>query len=130
MTLLWSLEYQWSLSDKIHRFVSVLHNVLSEFKPTISKNVSDVKLFLWTRKSPLKYFVLSPWDVAGLSISNYNRNKPTKILIHGFSDHGLTSWVKKFKKKYLDLDDMNVISVEWKELARSPWYTSAAKNSR
>ena len=33
-------------------------------------------------------------------------------------------------KKYLERYDANVISVDWEPLARSPWYTSAAKNSR
>jgi hypothetical protein len=35
-----------------------------------------------------------------------------------------------FLKKYLERYDANVISVDWEPLARSPWYTSAAKNSR
>ena len=51
-------------------------------------------------------------------MSTYNRSNPTKILIHGFSDKGLTSWVKTFKKKYLERYDANVISVDWEPLAR------------
>ena len=39
-----------------------------------------------------------PIPIQSLSISNYNRSNPTKVLIHGFSDKGLTSWVKNFKK--------------------------------
>jgi len=126
-------EYQLAVVPKIGKFVSVLQAVLSEFQPTISKNVSDIKLILWTRKSPLQYHTLTlgdPIPIQSLSISNYNRSNPTKVLIHGFSDKGLTSWVKTFKKKYLERYDANVISVDWEPLARSPWYTSAAKNSR
>merc|ERR1711962_610782 len=124
-------EYQLAVVPKVSKFVSVLQDVLSEFQPTISKNVSDVRLILWTRKSPLKYDTLTLGDpLQTISMSSYNRSNPTKILIHGFSDKGLTSWVKTFKKKYLERYDTNVISVDWEPLARSPWYTSAAKNSR
>ena len=52
-------EYQLAVVPKISRFVSVLQDVLSEFQPTISKNVSDIRLILWTRKSPLKYDTLT-----------------------------------------------------------------------
>lgn len=128
--LLIAAEQSFSAVQKIRRFVSVLHDVLSEFRPTVSRSVEDVKLILWTRKSPLKYYELKPGDVAGLSISNYNRSMHTKILIHGFADMGTTGWVKTFKKHYLDRDDYNVISVDWEELAKSPWYTTAAKNSK
>ena len=52
-------EYQLAVVPKIGKFVSVLQAVLSEFQPTISKNVSDIKLILWTRKSPLQYHILT-----------------------------------------------------------------------
>ena len=95
----------------ICRFVVVVHDVLREFRPTISHNVSDVRILLWTRKSPRKYSQLYPWDSVTLSTSNFNRSIETKILIHGFSDMGLTGWVKNFKKHYLDKDDYNIVSV-------------------
>jgi len=119
-----------SVVGSIHRFILVLHGVLSEFQPDISRNVSQVRLLLWTKKTPLKYYELHPYDVLSLSVSNYNRSNPTKILIHGFSDNGLTTFVKTLKKHYLEKSDVNVISVDWKDLAKSPWYTTAAKNSR
>ena len=62
--------------------------------------------------------------------TNFFRSHPTKILIHGFSDHGVTSWIKKFRKSYLDVGDFNIISVDWGPLAESPWYTTAAKNAQ
>ena len=76
-----------------------------------SHNVSDVRLLLWTRKSPHKYVQLQSWNVVLLSTSNYNPYKDTKILIHGFADQGLTGWVKMFKKHYLEQEEYNIISV-------------------
>ena len=64
-------------------------------------------------------------------MSTYNRSNPTKILIHGFSDKGLTSWVKTFKKKYLERYDTNVISVDWEKLANTyPFFNIAAANTK
>ena len=52
-------EYQLAVVPKVSKFVSVLQDVLSAFQPTISKNVSDIRLILWTRKSPQKYDTLT-----------------------------------------------------------------------
>ena len=79
-------EYSLSVMQRLRRFFLQLHDVLLEFRPTISHNVSDVRLLLWTRKSPMVYQQLIPWDPISLSTSSYNRSKPTKIMIHGFSD--------------------------------------------
>jgi hypothetical protein len=127
---LFAADHTLSILHRLKQFFSVVYDVLAEFKPTVSRNISDVRLLLWTRKAPLKYYELRTGDITGLSISNYNRSNPTKILVHGFSDRGLTGWVKTFKKHYLERDDINVISVDWELLAESPWYTTAAKNSR
>jgi hypothetical protein len=35
------------------------------------------------------------------------------MLIHGFSDRAVTTWIKAFKKRYLDTGDYNVISIYW-----------------
>ena len=51
-------------------------------------------------------------------------------MIHGFSDHGKTGWILKFRDMYLETADVNVISIEWSRLCSSPWYSSAAKNAK
>ena len=56
--------------------------------------------------------------------------KPTKVLFHGFSDHGKTGWILRFRDKYLGMSDVNVLSVEFHAMARTPWYTTAAKLTR
>ena len=59
VTFMITTEYQFAVVPKISRFVMVLQDVLSAFEPTISKNVSDIRLILWTRKSPVKYHQLT-----------------------------------------------------------------------
>lgn len=112
------------------RFVYVVYDVLTEFKFSISRDLKDIKIYLWTRKNPRSYYLLLNGDVANLASSHFNRSHPTKILVHGFSDRGLTTWIKTFKKAYLDRDEYNVISIDWELLAESPWYTTAAKNAK
>ena len=53
-----------------------------------------------------------------------------KILFHGFSDKSSTLWTNLVKNKYLSAGDYNVFSVDWEKLARSPWYSTAAKNAK
>ena len=58
------------------------------------------------------------------------RTKPTKILFHGFSDHGKTGWILSLRDNYLQNGDVNVLSIEWHIMAITPWYTTAAKLTR
>jgi hypothetical protein len=64
-------EYQLAVVPKIGKFVSVLQAVLSEFQPTISKNVSDIKMILWTRKSPLKYHTLTLGEFVSIFFKDF-----------------------------------------------------------
>ena len=65
-------EYQLAVVPKIGKFVSVLQAVLSEFQPTISKNVSDIKMILWTRKSPLKYHTLTLGEFVSMFFTDFS----------------------------------------------------------
>ena len=58
-----------------------------------------------------------------------SREWPVKILFHGFSDKSSTLWTNLVKNKYLQSGDYNIFSVDWEKLARSPWYSTAAKNA-
>ena len=118
------------MMEKLKRFIRSLHVVLSEFQPSISKNISETRILLWTRKNPDEYVELKIGDLEGLLKSNFNKSNPSKIFFHGFADIGVTNWVQSFKYRYLEKADINVISIDWETLAKSPWYTSAAKNAK
>ncbi len=45
--------------------------------------------------------------------SNYDPNRGTKFIIHGFVQHAFVSWVLEMKDAILSVDDVNVISVDW-----------------
>jgi hypothetical protein len=45
--------------------------------------------------------------------SQYDPNRGTKFIIHGFIQHAFVSWVLEMKDAILSVDDVNVISVDW-----------------
>lgn len=65
---------------------------------------------------------------------NADKFKPggkTKVIIHGFTENGSNDWNEKMAKTYFDTDPgLNVISVEWSQLAEGPDYPPAAGNTQ
>nr|ACO11632.1 Phospholipase A1 member A precursor [Caligus rogercresseyi] len=110
-------------------FVRQLLDVLGEFELNVSRNVSDVQIILWTKESALHEYIFSEWHNTALRSSGFNSSHPTKIFFHGFSDFPRTLWTKAFRDHYLSNRPTNVFSVDWSLLAKSPWYTTAAKNA-
>ena len=61
----------------------------------------DVNFLLWTRENPKLYDILQVDNATGLKMSHFNKDLPTKMLIHGFQDTGTTGWIINVKDKYL-----------------------------
>ncbi|KAK7603674.1 hypothetical protein V9T40_003673 [Parthenolecanium corni] len=61
--------------------------------------------------------------------SNFDAKKQTKIIIHGFIDTPLASWVKEMRREFLKHADWNVIVVDWAG-GSLPLYTQATANTR
>jgi len=116
--------------EPLSRFVKICFEVLLEFRFTISRDLSKIQIFLWTRKNKLQYNNIVIGDSDTLSRGGFNKNDPIKIFIHGFSDQAITSWTRTLKKEYLEHGNYNIIAIDWKPLAESPWYNTASKNSR
>jgi len=69
-----------------------------------------------------------------LSTENNDKFRPggkTKIIIHGFTENGRIDWIRDMAHAYFDADSsVNVISVEWSNLAAGPDYPPAARNTQ
>ncbi|XP_044735396.1 phospholipase A1-like [Chrysoperla carnea] len=65
-----------------------------------------------------------------LKNSPFNPAYPTKILIHGFGNSYKSPFGQQTKNSYLNSGRYNVIVVDWRKLARAPWYLTASKNTR
>ncbi|KAE8744829.1 hypothetical protein FOCC_FOCC008553 [Frankliniella occidentalis] len=61
--------------------------------------------------------------------SNFDPKKETKMIIHGFIDTPLSSWVKEMRRELLKNSDWNVVVVDWAG-GSLPLYTQATANTR
>ncbi|ELK00570.1 Lipase member I [Pteropus alecto] len=62
---------------------------------------------------------------------NFNTNKKTVWLIHGYRPIGSTpTWLQNFLRILLNQDDMNIIVVDWNRGATTFIYNRAVKNTR
>ncbi|XP_014220056.1 pancreatic lipase-related protein 2-like [Copidosoma floridanum] len=84
---------------------------------------------LYTRENPFgeEQMLLNNTEV--LYASHFNESRPTKLIIHGFSDTGKEAWIRNLIEAYLKYQDVNVIVVGWGILAADP-YPTAANNTR
>lgn len=57
----------------------------------------------------------------------YNSSLPTKFIIHGFIQNADRSWIRDMKNTLLRVEDLNVITVDWRKGADFP-YAQAASN--
>ncbi|KAG1657257.1 Pancreatic triacylglycerol lipase [Nymphon striatum] len=92
-----------------------------------SPKVINTSFILHTRSHDAEYLKCN--DTRGIFNSNFDANKKTKFIIHGFIDNGLLPWVKRLAKELLTYGDYNVIAVNWAG-GSGPSYTQATANTR
>lgn len=87
--------------------------VSSTLNPTL--NAVTSKISLYTRRNPIagQYLVPAvPQTV--IDAVTFDANKPTRILIHGsFDGADVGHWMRDMKHRLIDVDDSNVILVDW-----------------
>ncbi|KAL0105238.1 hypothetical protein PUN28_016712 [Cardiocondyla obscurior] len=107
------------LNDNVAR-ASIVETVL-EHEPATFK--------LYTRENPFGEEQLFLNNTEVLYASHFNESRPTKFIVHGFSDTGSEGWIRDLIDAYLLYQDVNVVVVGWGILA-SDAYPVAAKNTR
>ena len=58
--------------------------------------------------------------------SSFNSTNGVKIIIHGFGSSSKRPWVQKMTEVLLQLDDFNIINVDWQNGSKLPNYVQAA----
>ncbi|XP_040217444.1 pancreatic lipase-related protein 2-like [Rana temporaria] len=89
----------------------------------------NTRLLLYTRNNSETYQVINISDVNSIRASNFSTNRTTRIVIHGYTDSAETPWVIEMCKAMLQVEDVNVIALDWQNGAKSP-YTQAVSNIR
>ncbi|XP_065336260.1 lipase member H-like [Cloeon dipterum] len=91
-------------------------------KPVLDNPDEQITFFLFTRNN--RNTPQQIW-VSNLNDAFFDPTKSTKFLVHGFGCNGFSAWVVDYKNKLLDLEDCNVIIVDWSGPAEGPQYNQA-----
>jgi len=103
---------------------------LVNFDPN-SRETIDTKFTLFTRSNQQTGQRLVADKEDSIRKSLFNKNRPTKIIIHGFLESTSASWFTPMNQELLNYLDYNVINVDWGGLrASKTLYTQATANTR
>nr|CAD7259584.1 unnamed protein product [Timema shepardi] len=75
----------------------------------LPRRVIDTRFVLYTRKNPLEGHVLRVSNDQTIRKSYFDPKKETKLIIHGFIDTPLSTWVKEMRRDLLKHADWNVV---------------------
>ncbi|XP_069837854.1 pancreatic lipase-related protein 2-like [Dendropsophus ebraccatus] len=89
----------------------------------------NTRFLLYTRDNVNSYQKLSAINTTTISKSNFQPNRKTRFIIHGFLDNGKKSWMVDMCQAMLQVENVNCICVDWKGGSRA-LYTQAANNIR
>ncbi|XP_020843816.1 pancreatic triacylglycerol lipase-like [Phascolarctos cinereus] len=89
----------------------------------------NTRFLLYTSESPNKYQEILPDNVVSVKSSNFNKNRKTRFVVHGFIDKGEEDWLRSICKNLFQVEEANCICVDWKKGSRT-LYTQASQNVR
>lgn len=101
--------------------------VLSVLIAHIALGNCAARFLLFTRSNPTNEFLLTP---ANINSSPFIRSAKTYFVAHGFNSDGKVNWALQIVKNLLQIENANVISVDWKEDAAGLDYNNVAGRAR
>ncbi|XP_036592016.1 pancreatic triacylglycerol lipase-like [Trichosurus vulpecula] len=87
----------------------------------------DTRFLLYTNENPNNYQEILPDNVAAVKNSNFNTNRITRFIVHGFLDEGEEDWLTNMCANLLEVEEVNCICVDWKKGSRT-LYVQATQN--
>ncbi|KAF7412701.1 hypothetical protein HZH66_001597 [Vespula vulgaris] len=117
------------VSAYAHPQNTLLNDVETIIKSVFKAAREPATFNLYTRENPFGEEQLFLNNTEVLYASHFNESRPTKFIVHGFSDTGNEAWVRGLIDAYLLHEDVNVIVVGWGILAADV-YPVAANNTR
>ncbi|KAJ0181334.1 hypothetical protein K1T71_003419 [Dendrolimus kikuchii] len=97
-------------------------------KPDSSNNV-NTHFYFSSRQRPNRVQVY-PGSQFGLEWVDFNPNRKTVMIVHGFMSHSNASWVQDMTRAFLQWSDVNVIAVDWSGGGNTWKYWRAVANTR
>lgn len=95
-----------------------------EIAPTFDPE-RDMRFFVLTRFNPVHGQEIFLNNLTSLDSTNYNRDRPTRFIIHGFQDDASAEINIVVSAAYLRTYDVNIIVVDWGVLANTINYITA-----
>ncbi|XP_025077771.1 pancreatic lipase-related protein 2-like [Pomacea canaliculata] len=94
-----------------------------------SPSQQRIRFLLYTPENPTSPQLLDPMNVTSVNNSNFNAQRPTKFIVHGYCGSATKKWVQNMVKEMLT-QNVNSIAVEWRKGAQGPYYYQATANTR
>ncbi|GBP72516.1 Pancreatic triacylglycerol lipase [Eumeta japonica] len=96
-----------------------------ELLEEVTRNPANNEYWLYTRRNSLIRQTLVHGNVNSVRNSNFDANKQTVVIVHGWLSNGNTDPNPTVRRAYLNKLDVNVITVDWRRLALSDYTTAA-----
>ncbi|XP_067625495.1 phospholipase A1 VesT1.02-like [Eurosta solidaginis] len=94
-------------------------------KQVMGRAATTVHFHLYTNENPTTPNMIINGDDASLTASNFNKNNPTRIVIHGWQSDGDSDMMNLIRNAYLSRGDYNVFCVDWSDKALSLNYAAS-----
>ncbi|XP_076752824.1 pancreatic triacylglycerol lipase [Xylocopa sonorina] len=94
----------------------------------ISESVTTTNFTLYTRKNPKDGQLLTLNDTNSVKSSNWNPNKVTVIVTHGWNDNGNSTVCPGVRDAFLNVSDCNVIIYDWSTISNNLVYPTVVKS--
>lgn len=86
----------------------------------------DVRILLQTRQNRVNPQQLSFRNLPSITNSNFNRDRPTRVLVHGWLEDDGSDISTATSAELLNYYDFNVIFIDWSEGSQTINYIGAA----
>ncbi|XP_030022432.2 lipase member I-like [Manduca sexta] len=117
--------YIWLPDDQGKPLLVDLHEPVDE-SVLSSRNGADNAYWLFTRQNRNNRQVIVNGQINTLRNSNFRASRPTKVIVHGWRNSGTSPMNPQITEAFLNIQDCNVIVVDWSRLAGNVNYNTAA----
>ncbi|KAH9631470.1 hypothetical protein HF086_004631 [Spodoptera exigua] len=116
--------YMWMPDAEGNPVLVDLDEPVNEEVLEATRNGANNQYWLFTRNNRANAQVITHNNVNSIRNSNYNGNRPLKVIVHGLNNNGNTEMNPLITRAFLDVMDCNVIVVDWRAAANSGYNTA------
>ncbi|KAM4851633.1 pancreatic lipase-related protein 2-like [Thomomys bottae] len=88
------------------------------------------RFLLYTNENPNNRQLITGTDLATIEASNFQVDRKTRFIIHGYLDRGNKKWLTNMCKNMFTVEQVNCICVDWKHGSQVIFYPQAVFNTQ